>query len=249
VALAITPNAVRRPVAEAILTFIFALAKNLPEQDRIIRQGKWRGSLSRLGSTLEGKVLGSIGLGNIAGEMFRLAGSLGFGRFIAYDPYARPETAAALGVEMVGLEDLLRQSDFLAVNTLLNDHTRGMVGEEQFRMMKPSAFFINTARGAIVQQSALTRALRERWIAGAGIDVFEQEPVDPADPLLELDNVVLSPHGLAWTVEIVRDNGLEACDHILSVARGEAPGGLVNPEVLDRPGFQRKLARYRRRQL
>jgi len=244
VALAITPKAVRRPVAEAILTLIFALSKNLPEQDRLVRQRKWRSSLSRLGTTLEGRVLGSIGLGNIAREMFRLAASLGFGRFVACDPHVSPEAARALGVELVSLDTVLRESDYVTVNTLLNDETRGMLGEAQLGSMKTSAYLINTSRGPIVQQAALTRALRERWIAGAGLDVFEKEPVDPNDPLLELDNVILSPHGLAWTEEIVRDNGLEACDNILAVARGQVPDGVVNREVLERPGFRAKLARY-----
>ena len=246
VALAITPKAVRRPVAEAILTLVFALSKNLLEQDRITRAGKWRGSLSRLGTTLEGKTLGSLGLGNIAREMFRRAASLGFGRFVACDPYASAATARELGVELATMEDLFRESDYLAVNTLLNAETRGMVGEAQFRRMKPTAYFINTSRGPIVDQKALTRALEERWIAGAGLDVFEKEPVDPADPLLRLDNVIVAPHGLAWTEELARDNGLEACDHILQVFNGQAPDGLVNREVLGRAAFQAKLARYGR---
>jgi D-3-phosphoglycerate dehydrogenase len=113
--------------------------------------------------------------------------------------------------------------------------------------MKPAAFLINTARGPIVDQRALIKALQERRIAGAGLDVFEKEPIDPADPLLSLDNVILSPHGLAWTEEIVRDNGLEACDNILSIARGEIPSGLVNRGVLDHLGFRRKLERYAER--
>ena len=245
VALAITPEAVKRPVAEAILTLIFALSKNLWEQDRTVRQGKWRGSLSRLGMTMEGRVLGSVGCGNIARELFRLAKPLGFGRLLACDPYVDAEAAARLGIELVSLEDVLRTSDFVSVNTLLNSSTRGLIGEAQLRLMKPSAFLINTARGPIVDQRALTRALSEKWIAGAGIDVFEQEPVDPADPLLQLDNVILSPHALAWTEEIVRDNGLEACEHILSVARGQVPAGLVNHAVLQQPAFQRKLASFR----
>jgi phosphoglycerate dehydrogenase-like enzyme len=241
IALAITPNAVKRPVAEAILTLIFALSKNLPEQDRTVRGGKWRGNLSRLGVTVGGKTLGSVGYGNIAREMFRLAASLGFGRFIAYDPYVSAETAQASAVELVALEQVFRESDYVTVNTLLNESTRGLIGEPQFRMMRNSAYFINTARGPIVDQRALERALREKWIAGAGIDVFEKEPVDPNDPLLQLDNVILAPHGLAWTEELARDNSLEACDHILSVARGEVPDGVVNREVLNRPGFQCKL--------
>jgi phosphoglycerate dehydrogenase-like enzyme len=244
-ALAITPNAVRRPVAEAILTLIFALSKNLFAQDRTVRRGAWRGDLPSLGFTLDGKVLGSIGCGNIGSEMFRLAGSLGFGRFIAHDPYADPASARALGVELTSLEEVLRESDFLTVNTLLNASTRHMLGEAQFRTMKPSAYFINTARGPIADQQALTRALRENWIAGAGLDVFEHEPLAKDDPLLTLDNVILAPHGLAWTVEIARDNGLEACDNILSVMRGVAPASVVNRGVLTRPGFQAKLERFR----
>jgi len=246
VLLAITPGAVRRPVAEAILTLMLALSKNLLEQDRITRQGRWRGDLSRLGVCLKGKVLGSLGCGNIARETFRLCAALGFARFIAYDPYVSQEAVRELGVEMVSLEELFRASDYLAVNALLNNETRGMVGEAQFRVMKPTAYFINAARGPIVQHAALTRALKERWIAGAGIDVFEKEPPDPNDPLLKLDNVILAPHGLAWTEEIVRDNGLEACDNILAVFRGEAPENVVNREVLARPGFQKKLERYRK---
>lgn len=240
-ALAITPNAVRRPVAEAILTLIFALSKNLFIQDRLVRVGKWRGDLPSLGGCLEGKTLGSVGCGNIAKEMFRLASSLGFGRFIAHDPYAAPTP----GVELVSLGEVMRASDFVTINTLLNADTHHMIREEHFRMMKPDAYFINTARGPIVDQAALTKALREHWIAGAGIDVFEQEPVAKDEPLLELDNVILAPHGLAWTQEIARDNGLEACDNIITVSRGEVPASVVNREVLSRPGFQAKLAAFR----
>ncbi len=244
--LAITPNAVRRPVAEAILAFIFMLSKNALEQDRLTRQGKWRGDLSRLGVCLAGKTLGSLGCGNIAREMFRLASNLGFTRFLAHDPYASANAAAAQNIEMVGIDELFRQSDYLAINCLLNDQTRGLVSERHFRQMKPTAFFINTARGAIVNEADLVRALQEDWIAGAGIDVFEKEPPGEDHPFYALDNVILAPHALAWTEEIARDNTIEACDNILAVARGEAPHGAVNREVLSQPAFQQKLARYRR---
>jgi D-3-phosphoglycerate dehydrogenase len=112
--------------------------------------------------------------------------------------------------------------------------------------MKPTAFLVNCARGAIVDGSALAEVLAARRIAGAGIDVFEQEPPDPADPLLRLDNVIVAPHGIAWTEEIIRGNALGACAAILAVARGEVPKHVVNQAVLERPGFQAKLARYRR---
>lgn len=245
VALAITPGAVRRPVAEAILTLIFALAKDLRTQDRLVRQGKWRADLPRLGGTIGGSVLGSVGCGNIARELFRQAQSLGFARMLACDPYSDPASVRELGVELVSLDQVLAESDFVCVNAFLNASTRGLIGEAQMRLMKSSAFLINTARGPLVDQAALTRALQERRIAGAGLDVFEVEPLNPHDPLLQLDNVIVAPHGLAWTAELARDNTLEACDNILAISRGEAPPGLVNREVLDSPQFQAKLERIR----
>ncbi len=247
IALAITPGAVRRPVSEAILALIFALSANVVGQDRLVRAGKWRGDLPRLGRSPQGRVLGSLGCGNIAQELFRLAKSIGFGRFIAHDPYVSPDVAASLGVELVTMEELFAQSDYLTINTPLGSSTRGLVDAGLLRRMKPTAFFINTARGPIVQQAALIKALQEGWIAGAGLDVFEQEPLPMDDPLRQLDNVILAPHGLAWTEELARDNSLEACDNILTIARGEVPASIVNKDVLKRPGFLQKLDRYRRK--
>ena len=244
VALAITPGAVRRPVAEAIYSLIFALSTNLLAQDRIVREGKWRAQLPRLGWNLKNRVLGSLGFGNIAQEMFSMARSLGFRRLIACDPFGRPDLAKFLGVELVTQEELFAESDYLTVNVPLMPATRGLVNEPLLRLMKPTAFLINTARGPIVNQADLTRALREQWIAGAGLDVFEIEPLPADDPLRQLDNVIFAPHGLAWTEEIARDNTLEACDNILTIAAGQIPKSIVNREVLDRPGFQAKLARY-----
>jgi phosphoglycerate dehydrogenase-like enzyme len=245
VLLAITPNAVRTPVAESIFTLILALAKNLLIQDRITRQGKWRGDLPRMGWNLRGKVLGSIGCGNIGREMFRLAKPFGFSRLLAYDPYVGPEILEDLGVEAALKETVFEESDFVAVNSLLNEETQGSIGEKDFRRMKPTAYFINTARGPIVRERELIRALQEGWIAGAGLDVFEQEPPPKDHPLFAMDNVVVTPHGLPWTTDLVRDNGVEACDNLLRIARGELPDSIVNREVIERPGFQSKLRRYR----
>jgi phosphoglycerate dehydrogenase-like enzyme len=243
--LSITPKGVRRPVAEAILTFAFALSKNLFALDRMTRAGQWRGALTHLGGDLRGSVLGSIGCGNIARELFQIAQPLGFRRMLACDPFVKPEEVKSLGVELVDMETVFRESDFVTVNTFLNESTRGLVGERLFRLMKPSAYFINTARGPIVQHDALVRALREKWIAGAGIDVFPEEPPPKNDPLFELGNVILAPHALAWTRHIMHDNGVEACGHVLKIAAGQVPENVVNREVLDRPGFRRKLERYR----
>jgi phosphoglycerate dehydrogenase-like enzyme len=244
IVLCITPNAVRRPVAEAILTLVFALLKNLPEQDSLARAGKWRGDLTRLGRNIPGHTLGSVGCGNIARELFRLARPLGFSRLLAADPYVKQDQVASLGVEMVDIDTLFRESDIVTVNTLLNKDTRGLIGKKLFDQMKPTAYFINTARGPIVQYDALVDALRQKRIAGAGIDVFPVEPPPQDDPLFAMDNVIVSPHALAWTEELMRDNGVEACQSVLALSRGELPGGIVNREVIDRPAFQKKLARF-----
>jgi len=242
--LCITPNSVRRPVAEAILALVFALLKNLPEQDRLTRSGKWRGDLTRLGHSIPGHTLGSVGCGNIAQELFRLARPLGFSRLLASDPYVAQDQVAHLGIEMVDMDTVFRESDFVAINTLLNKHTLGLIGKHHFDLMKPTAYFINTARGPIVQHDALVAALRDGRIAGAGIDVFPTEPPPPDEPLFTMNNVIVSPHALAWTQELMRDIGNEACQNVLAISRGQLPGGIVNREVLDRPGFKKKLARY-----
>ena len=245
IALAITPAGVRRPVAEAELTMIFALAKNLFPLDRMARAGRWRQDMKGLAMDISGSTLGSVGCGNISQELFRVARPLGFGRLLACDPKVNREDLADTGIELVDMETVLRESDFVAVNALLTAETRGLIGEPQLRAMKPTAFLVNLARGPIVDHGALVRALRERWIAGAGIDVFTEEPPPPDDPLFELDNVIVTPHALAWTNGIMRGNGDEACKHILAVMRGDLPGDVVNREVLADPRFLAKLESYR----
>jgi phosphoglycerate dehydrogenase-like enzyme len=245
IALAITPNAVRTPVAEAIFTLMLAVAKNLRLQDQVTRAGKWRGDLPRMGVNLRGRVLGSVGCGNIGKEMFRLAKPFGFSRLIAYDPFLTQAQVDDLGVELVSLHRVMAESDFVTVNAFLNAQTTGLIGERELRLMKPNAYFINTARGPIVDQAALIRLLQDRAIAGAGIDVYETEPPPKDLALFELDNVVLTPHALPWTEEIARDNSLEACDNMLAVSRGEVPPGLVNRDVAGNALFQAKLAAWK----
>lgn len=242
VLLAITIDAVRRPVAEAIVTLLLALAKQLPAKDRIVRTGRWDLRASADGLGLRGKTLGSVGLGNIGSEMVRLLQPFGLGRILAADPYARPEDAAALGVELTDLETVFREADFVTVNCPLTDETRGLVNAGYIGQMKPSAYLINTARGPIVNQADLVAALQAGTIAGAALDVFEDEPVPTDDPLVQLENVILSPHSLAWTDELYQDNGVGACENILSVLQGQVPRFSVNRAVADRPGFQAKLA-------
>ena len=247
VLLAITTDAVRRPVAEAILTLMLALAKRLPAKDRLVREGDWDRKGQIAGYSLEGKTVGSVGLGSIGQEMFRLLKPFQPGAFLAYDPYVLPVHAAALRVDLVDLATVFAESDFVVVNCPLNDATRGMIDGACFSLMKPTAFFINTARGAIVRQHDLIAALAAGQIAGAGLDVFEEEPLPPDSALISMDNVILAPHALAWTDNLFRDNGLGACSNVLSVLQGGAPKNCVNKEVVARPGFQAKLRALRER--
>lgn len=242
VLLAITTDAVRRPVAEAIVTLLLALAKQLPTKDRIVRTGRWDLRASADGLGLRGKTIGSVGLGNIGSEMFRLLQPFGFSRKLAADPYADDAHAAALGVELVDLDTVFAESDFVTVNCPLTDATRGLVNAARLSQMKPTAFLINTARGPIVNQPDLLAALQEKRIAGAALDVFENEPIPADDPLVQLDNVILSPHSLAWTDELYRDNGVGACENILTVLQGQAPTYTVNRDVVERSAYQQKLA-------
>ena len=165
------------------------------------------------------------------------------GRLLAYDPYVTVAQAADLGVQMVDLDTILTESDFVCINCPLTKETFHLVDEPQLRRMKPTALLINTARGPIVDQAALTCALQQGWIAGAALDVFEQEPLPASDPLAQLDNVILSPHAIAWTDDLARGNGVGACQNVLTVLRGEVPEHTVNREVIDRPGFQAKMPR------
>ncbi len=244
VAAFITPDGVRRPVAESVLTLMLALSKKVLIKDRLTRAGRWHDHVHHQGTLLGGRTLGIIGLGNIGAEVVRLIAPFAM-RVLAFDPFAHPEFAAQLGVELTDLDTLLRASDFVSVNCPHTPQTYHLVGASEFGLMKPSAYFINTARGPIVDQVALTAALTGGQLAGAGIDVFEVEPVPPDEPLLQLENVIVAPHAICWTEEALRGNGRGACLGLLACARGEAPPNVVNKAVLDKPGFQSKLARWR----
>jgi D-3-phosphoglycerate dehydrogenase len=248
IALVITPDGVRRPVAVSIITFMLALTGKLMVKDKLARQGApgfaVRGQ--HMGVGLVGKTLGSLGVGNIGAEMFRLAKPFDM-RFVAHDPYADPKVAAELGISLVSIEDLFAQADILCINCPLSAGTHHIVNAEKLALMKPTAFFINTARGPIVDQKALTRVLAEKRIAGAGLDVFEQEPTDPDDPLFALDNVIAAPHALCWTDQCFAGNGAADVKAVLDIQKGQMPRGVVNREVLERPGFKSKLEAFARR--
>lgn len=248
IALAITPDGVRRPVAVSILTFVLALSQKLLIKDRLCRQGPagWAKRAEHMGVGLVGRTLGQLGLGNIGAEVFRLAAPFGM-RHIAHDPYVDPALARELGVELVSMETLFRESDFLSVSVPLSPATRHLVNAEKLALMKPTAFLINTARGPVVDQKALYRALVESRLAGAGLDVFEIEPCPADEPLLSLDTVICTPHALCWTDQCFAGNGAADVRHVLDVLAGRPPSSVVNRAVLDSPAFKEKLARLAER--
>jgi phosphoglycerate dehydrogenase-like enzyme len=248
VALTITPDGVRRPVASAALTFLLALAHKMPLKDRLTRTGRWGEKTQHMGIGLRGRTLGLVGLGNIGREICHLLAPHQM-RLRATDPIADPAEARQLGVELVPFGELLDSADFVIVCCALTPQTRHLIGRDKLMRMKDSAYLINVARGPIVDQQALTSALQDGTIAGAALDVFEEEPVDDSDPLLGLDNVIVSPHALSWTDECFRMMGESAFRGILAVSQGAAPDYVVNREVLDTEQFQQRLAACARRRL
>jgi D-3-phosphoglycerate dehydrogenase len=238
VLLTITPDGIRRPVAVAALTFLLALAGKLLVKDRLTRDGRWAEKLDHMGLGLTGRTLGVIGLGNTGREVFRLAAPLEM-KHIGYDPYVDQAAAAKHGIQWLSLSELLQEADFVCICCNLSDETHHLINAERLALMKHGAYLINVARGPIVDQQALTIALQERRIAGAGLDVFEREPIDPADPLLKLDNVVLAPHALCWTDECFLGNGRSACQSILDMAAERVPQHVVNLDALDHARWQR----------
>ena len=243
VALFNAPSALRHSTASSALLFMLALAKRLPEQERILRAGRWNLQASVMGSELQGRTLGIIGLGQSGRELVRLAAPFSM-RGLAYSPHADSGQAREMGVELASLDTMLRESDFVSLHCRLTPQTRRLIGAAQLALMKPTAFFINVARGELVDQAALVDALREKRIAGAGLDVFEIEPLPLDDPLLQLDNVILTPHWLPATKEVWQATGRAMAEGMLRAAQGQVPENVVNTEVLERPGFQAKLARF-----
>ena len=225
------PDGVRRPVAVAALTFVLALSQKLFAKDKLTREGRWAEKTSYMGMGLIGRTLGIIGAGSIGREIMRIVKPLGL-RIIASDPYASAESVAAEGATLVDLDTVMRESDFIVVVCLLTPQTHHLVGAKQFAMMKPTSYFINVARGPIMDEAALIAALQAGQLAGAGLDVFEIEPVDPHNPLLSMDNVIVTPHALCWTDECFRGLAESALTSIVAASHGERPRNVVNVDVL-----------------
>jgi len=248
IAVVITPDGVRRPVAVSILTLMLALTGKLMTKDRLTREGA-AGFAKRsvhMGVGLVGRTFGSLGIGNIGSEVFRLLKPFDM-NLIAHDPYADRSTAAELGVELVELDDLFRQADVVSVSCPLSKETHHIVNAKRLALMKPTAYLINTARGPIVDQKALTAVLQAGRIAGAGLDVLEKEPPEPDDPILELDNVILAPHALCWTDQCFAGIGAADVTAVLDIQHGRIPRGVVNRTVVEDARFKERLQEFGRR--
>lgn len=228
-------------VAEHVLGMMLCLSKRIIEADRAVRSVAGLQRESLMGHDILGKTIGIIGLGNIGTRMAELAGSLFRMRVIASDPNLTPEQFATRGAEPVNLQTLLRESDFVTVHCPRVRSTEGLIGRAELAAMQPHAYFITTARGGITDEHALADALREGRIAGAGVDVWEDEPPPLDHPLLQLDNVVLSPHTAGVTHESRRNMALGTVEQIVTILSGERPARLLNPGAWD--AFCHRLSR------
>lgn len=240
----ITAGAVDRPVAEATIGWLIALSHHLRIKDNLVRTGQWDERSRFMGRELRDRTLGVIGLGGIARKTIALLAGFGMKQPLAYDPYATNDTAAKVGARLVGLEELLRQADFVSIHCPLTEQTRGLIGARELAWMKPDSYLLNTARGGIVDEEALYQVLENRRIAGAALDCFAQEPVITPSRFAELDNVLLAPHSIAWTDELFRDIGRAACRVMVDLSLGRRPSGVLNPELFERPSFQSKWKRF-----
>jgi len=245
IALAITPDGVRRPVAVSVMAFLLALTGRMFEKDRLSRMGPagFARKSEFMGVGLVGRTLGLVGIGNIGAETIRMAKPFDM-NIVAHDPYADPALARELGVRLVDLDEVFRVSDFISLHVPLSDKTHHLVDARRIALMKPTAFLINTARGPIVDQKALTAALKEKRIAGAGLDVFDPEPPSADDPILKLDNVILAPHALCHTDQCYAGIGASCIDAVLAIRSGTLPKTVVNREIANDPKFKEKLATY-----
>jgi phosphoglycerate dehydrogenase-like enzyme len=218
-------------VAELGLALLLALARQIPANDQRVREGEWVAPPTRM---LSGATLGILGLGNIGGSMAKLGKALQM-QVIAWGPTLTPERAAASGVEYVARDDLFRRSDALFISVKLSDMTRGMVGAAELGLMKPTSYLVNIARGPVVSEAALVAALQERRIGGAGLDVYDVEPLPLDHPFAKLDNVVLTPHvgwGTGANFGLMVENLTAA---VIKYLDGDT-SGVVNPAALERRG-------------
>lgn len=228
-------------VAEHALGMLLTLSKRIIESDRALRRQRDVNRNALIGNEAQGKTIGIVGLGNVGRRIAELCGGLLHMKVIAYDPYLTAEEMAERGGEKVELDELLRRADYVSISCPLTKESRGMIGGREFALMQPHAFFITTARGFIHDEDALEDALRNKRIAGAGLDVWAKEPPPPEHPLLQFDNVLASPHTAGVTREARENMGRIAAEQVLDALDGKRPPRIINPEVW--PAYARRFER------
>jgi D-3-phosphoglycerate dehydrogenase / 2-oxoglutarate reductase len=228
-------------VAEHALGMLLTLSKRIIEADRALRRDPNVNRNTLIGNEAQGKTIGIVGLGNVGRRIAELCRGLLRMNVLAYDPYLSASEMALRGGEKVELEDLLRRSDYVSVSCPLTRDSRGMIGAREFAMMQAHAFFITTARGFIHDEAALLEAMREKRIAGAGLDVWSKEPPPPEHPLLQFDNVLASPHTAGVTREARENMGRIAAEQILDAFDGKRPPRIINPGVW--PDYAKRFER------
>lgn len=233
-----TPGVLTETTADLTWALLLAVARRIVEADNFVRAGKWKGwaPMQLLGTDVHGKTLGIVGLGRIGAAVARRA--IGFNmKIVYYDERRNEEAEKELGIKHVTLDELLKTSDFVTIHVPLLPTTHHLIGERELNMMKPTAYLINTARGPVIDERALIKALQERKIAGAALDVFEREPEVPQE-LIKMSNVILVPHIGSASVETRTKMAMIAVENLLAVLRGEIPKNLVNPEVIEKLGLK-----------
>ena len=237
IVVAYTPGLLNEAVADYAFALLLALARRVHEVHSQLRQGQWQ---CRWGHDIFGKTLGLIGCGRIGMAVARRARGFQM-NLLGYDIMPNP-AAVELGIQFVTLDELLSRSDFVSLHAALTPSNRGLLAEEQLRQMKRSSYLINTARGALVDETSLIKALQEGWIAGAALDAYAQEPLPPQHPLLTTPNLLLSPHQASFARETGERVSQVAAQAIVDLSQGRRPSFIVNPEVLDSPALKTKLA-------
>ncbi|MGY3483330.1 D-3-phosphoglycerate dehydrogenase [Bradyrhizobium sp. USDA 4011] len=228
-------------VAEHALGMMLTLSKRIIQSDRRLRREANVNRNDLIGNELNEKTVGIVGLGNVGRRIAELCKGLLHMKVIAYDPYLTAEEMAKRGGQKVELDDLLRRADFVSISCPLDNNSRGMIGAREFALMQPHAYFVTTARGFIHDEKALEEALRDKRIAGAGLDVWAKEPPPPDHPLLQFDNVLASPHTAGVTREARINMGRIAAEQILDALDGKRPPRIINPEVW--PVYARRFER------
>ncbi|GAF71203.1 unnamed protein product, partial [marine sediment metagenome] len=219
-------------VSTHAITLLLACIRKLVFLDKSIKQGRW-GEGRRAMAPIEsiyGQILGIVGTGHIGRMTARKAQCFGL-KTIGYDPYVDKTLAKEHGITLVSLPELLKESDYVCAHCLLSKETWHIIGEEEFKQMKPTAYLINTSRGPVVDEAALTKALQEKWIAGAGLDVFEKEPIDPDSPLLKMENVIVSPHVAGYSDASSKRQLRTVGQEVVRVLSGQWPESVVNKTV------------------